>query len=118
MRGNHKVWPLSTIIKPKYMLNSAQRLAQCSGGRGFEPHRGQRFFSLSPCGPISYLGLTLSRNYLGLLEHFNLPLLTLNICKSKPDVFSDTVNQYLEWSSENCMSCSVSKCRVVFSEEV
>ena len=52
----------------------------CSGGRGFEPHRAQRFFSLSLHGPISFLGLMLSRNYLGLSEHFNLSLLNLNIC--------------------------------------
>ena len=31
-------------------------------------------FSLSPCGPISLLGLSLRRYYLGyLLEHLNLP---------------------------------------------
>ena len=52
----------------------------CFGGRGFDTHRDQRIFSLSPCGPISFLGLTLSRYYLGyLLEHFNLPHLNLYI---------------------------------------
>ena len=52
----------------------------CSGGRGFEPHRGQRFFSLSPCGPISFLGLTIRRYYLGyILEHFNLSHLNVYI---------------------------------------
>ena len=37
----------------------------CSGGRMFEPHRGQRFFSLSPCGSISFLGLKFRKDYLG-----------------------------------------------------
>ena len=57
--------------------------ATCSGGHGFEPNWGQIFFlKISPCGPISFLGLMLRRYYLGyLLEHFNLPHLNLYIYK-------------------------------------
>ena len=36
----------------------------CSTGRRFEFNRGQRFFSLSLFGPISFLGLSLRRYYL------------------------------------------------------
>ena len=44
------------------------------GGRGFQSHRGQKFF-VFPCGPISFLGLTLRR-----YEHFSLPHLNHYIC--------------------------------------
>ena len=48
------------------------------GGREFEPPPGggggAETFSLCPSGPISFLGLSLRRFYLGYcLEHFNLP---------------------------------------------
>ena len=47
----------------------------------FTFHRGQ-IFSLSSCGPISFLGLTLRRYYLGyLFEQFNLSHLNLYIYK-------------------------------------
>ena len=36
-----------------------------SGGRGFEAQRAIREFSLSPCGPISFLGLSLRSYCLG-----------------------------------------------------
>ena len=42
---------------------------------------GSEIFSLSPCEPISFLGLLLSRYYSGyLFEHFNLPHLNHSIC--------------------------------------
>ena len=48
------------------------RTSISSGGRGFESR--SEIFSLSPCGPISLLGLMLRRYYLRyLLEHFKLP---------------------------------------------
>ena len=48
-----------------------------SGGRQWiQIPPGSETFSFSPCGPISFLGLTLRRYYLGyLLRHFNLPQL-------------------------------------------
>ena len=63
------IWPCSSVSRATVI---------CSGGRGFEPHR-VRDFSLTPCGPISFLGLTLRTYYLELLEHFNLSQLNLNI---------------------------------------
>ena len=47
---------------------------------------GSEIFSLSPHGPISFLGLTLRRYYLGyLLEHFNLSHLNHRLC-----IYTDT----------------------------
>ena len=58
------MWPCSSFGRATVI---------CSGRRGFEPHRGQ-IFSLFPCGPISFLGVTFRRYYLGyLIEHFKLP---------------------------------------------
>ena len=44
-------------------------------GHGFESHWGQRVFSLSPCWPISFLGLMLRRYLIfGIsVQHFNSP---------------------------------------------
>ena len=50
------IWPCSSI---------GRATVSCSGGRGFESLRGQRFLSHSPCWPISFLGLLLRRYYLG-----------------------------------------------------
>ena len=56
------IWPCSSVGRAKVI---------CSGGRGFEPHRGQRFF-------FAFL----RRYYLGyLLEHFNLSHLILYVSK-------------------------------------
>ena len=45
---------------PIWPCNSVDRAAMiCSGGLGFEPHRGSEISSLSPYGPISFLGLWL-----------------------------------------------------------
>ena len=45
--------------------------------------QSEGYTALSPCGPISFLGLTLRRYYLGyLLEHFNLSHLNHYICLS------------------------------------
>ena len=46
-----------------------------------------------------------------LVGHISLTTMQVNICKSKPDVSRDSVNQYLECSSEHCMPCRVSKCQ-------
>ena len=58
--GRSFIWPCSSVGRATVIY---------SGGRG----KGSEIFSPSPCGPISFLGLTLRRYYLGyLLEHFNL----------------------------------------------
>ena len=34
----------------------------------------------------------------------------VNVNNSSPDISQDTVNQYLEWSEDNCIPCNVTKC--------
>ena len=75
--------PMSALHSACFIVCLSVCLTVClsiylSGSRGFESHQGQRFY-LFPCGPISFLGLTLRRHYLRyLLEYFNLP--RLNLC--------------------------------------
>ena len=65
-RVTSKGWPLSTI-KHKYSgINVIKKKSALT--------RVRDFFSLSPCGSISFPGLTLRRYHLGYSsEHFNLP---------------------------------------------
>ena len=53
------IWPCSSVGRATVI---------CSRGRGFESHRCQRFFLLSPCGSISFLELSLRRYYLEYLH--------------------------------------------------
>ena len=64
-------------------------------------------FSLSPCGPITFLGLSLIRYYLGyLIENFNLPHLNHFICcLEAPALRQRNVNKHSKTSFEkNCFS--------------
>ena len=84
------IWPCSSVGRATVI---------CSWGRGFESQRGQRFFSLSPCGPIFFLGLSLRRYYLGyLLEHFNLPYLN-HFIKYSPMVIRFQAIWLVRWST-------------------
>ena len=67
-RQTAPIWPCSSVGRTTVI---------CSGGRGLESHQGQRFFSLSPCGPISFLWLPLRSHYIfGIFtQYLNLPRL-------------------------------------------
>ena len=76
-RGGQRTPPPPFPINHTCLAKTLDRLrvnqtSISSGGRGFESR--SEIFSLSPCGPISFLGLILRRYYLRyLLEHFKLP---------------------------------------------
>ena len=45
-----------------------------------------------------------------LIKYADDTIIQVNVNKSSPDISQDTVNQYLEWSKDNCMPCNVTKC--------
>ena len=45
-----------------------------------------------------------------LIKYADDTTIQVSVCKSKPDESRETVNQYLEWSVDNCMPCNVVKC--------
>ena len=42
-----------------------------------------------------------------LIKYADYATIHVNVNKSSPDISHDTVDQYLEWSEENCMPCNV-----------
>ena len=79
---------------------------------------GTEIFSLSPCGPISFPGLTLRRYSLGYLsEYFNLPHLNHLVCLSvyRLDMSSyllayQIFDQYISTCYRVCLSVYLSVC--------
>ena len=45
-----------------------------------------------------------------LIKYADDTTIQVNVNKFSPDISQDTVNQYLEWSKDNCMPCNVPKC--------
>ena len=45
-----------------------------------------------------------------LIKYADDTTIQVNVNKSSPDISQDTVNQYLEWSEDNCIPCNVTKC--------
>ena len=40
-----------------------------------------------------------------------------NVSKFQPDESRDTVNQYFEWSDDNCMPCNLEKCKELYLQK-
>ena len=38
-------------------------------------------------------------------------IIQVNVSKCQPDESCGTVNQYCEWSDDNCMPCNLKKCK-------
>ena len=45
-----------------------------------------------------------------LIKYADDTTIQVNVNNSSPDISQDTVNQYLEWSDDNCIPCNVTKC--------
>ena len=46
-----------------------------------------------------------------LIKYADDTTIQVNVSKFQPDESRDTVNQYFEWSDDNCMPCNLKKCK-------
>ena len=46
-----------------------------------------------------------------LIKYADDTTIQVNVSKFQPDETRDTVNQYVEWSDENCMQCNLKQCK-------